>query len=84
MILNDYGKAPYFKEVYPKGNLAIWRKMRNTAQGLQLKEKIVEKYIKPNDYAGKVLAGAAIRYNFQFGAATLALPGMSKSIKDKA
>jgi len=46
----------YFKFVYPEGSLKIWTKMKNKAEDLQRKEKIVEKYIKPTPFSKHVLS----------------------------
>lgn len=45
----------YFKFVYPAGNLKIWNEMKEKARDFQKTKKIVEKYIRPADYAREVL-----------------------------
>ena len=37
----------YFKFMYPAGNLTLWQNMKEKAEYYQLKERVVEKYIKP-------------------------------------
>lgn len=45
----------YFKYMYPDGNLGTWRKMKSKAVEIQTKEQMVERYIKPMDFAQEVL-----------------------------
>ncbi|MBU0598053.1 HAD family hydrolase [Patescibacteria group bacterium] len=52
-----YGLAwvDYFKYMFPSGNDQIWQEMWQQAIAIQTKDRIVEKYIKPNDHAAIVL-----------------------------
>jgi phosphoglycolate phosphatase-like HAD superfamily hydrolase len=46
----------YFRDMYPEGNLKKWQAMKNKAEYLQVKNKVVEKYIKPARHAALVLS----------------------------
>lgn len=41
----------YFHFLYPQGSLEFWKEMKEKARYIQRKYKLVEKYIKPADYA---------------------------------
>lgn len=46
----------YFRYMYPEGNLKKWQAMKNKAEYLQVKNKVVEKYIRPARHAALVLS----------------------------
>ncbi|MFH1366530.1 MAG: HAD hydrolase-like protein [Patescibacteria group bacterium] len=46
----------YFRSMYPEGNLKKWQAMKKQAEYLQVKNKVVEKYIRPASYAQFVLS----------------------------
>lgn len=45
----------YFKYLYPTGDFSFWKKMKKKAVEIQIREKVVEKYIKPQAFAQAVV-----------------------------
>ncbi len=45
----------YFHHAYPEGDIEMWHKMKEKAIEIQKKEKYVERYIKPMNFAAETL-----------------------------
>jgi len=51
----------YFRSAYPEGTLEQWIQMKDKAIAIQKQEGIVQKYIKPMNFAAKVLGTIKVK-----------------------